>query len=329
MRHFRLAAYMPLLASLLVLLTCADTAFAFRNLSRQSLDPLPSWNNNATKEQILAFIKNADNPTNPGFIPQQDRIATLDLDGTLMVEKPQFAQLALALEKLRKQAKAKPGLRDKEPWKAAVNNDETYIRENTTEILLKAVEGMSLDEYRKASADFLKNEHHPRFGVPYQDTVYKPMMELIDTLREHGFMVYLVSSTQSEFIRALQSQKLRNIYPHEIIGSRVAVEFEAEGPQFIQGSFFREPDNWLTGKAENIREHLGKGPVFVVGNSMADYEMLSYAVHSPFKSLCLIINHDDEAREYAYADQDILAMAKKRGWTVVSIKNDWSTILGE
>ncbi len=329
MRHFRSAVLMPLVAALLVFLASAGSASAFRNLSRESLDPLPSWKNNATKTLILTFLKNADNPTNPGYIPKADRIAALDLDGTLMVEKPQFAQLQLALKRLREQAQEDPSLKEKQPWKAALEDDETYIRENTSEILLKAVEGLSLNDYRTASEQFLRSERHPRFGVPYQDTLYKPMLELIDALRERGFMIYLVSGTQTEFMRALQAQKLHSIYPHEIIGSRVAVEFESEGPLFIQGTYFREPDNWLTGKAENIREHLGKGPVFVVGNSMADYEMLTYADHNPYKSLCLIINHDDESREYAYADDELLAMAKKRGWKVVSIKDDWTSILGE
>lgn len=329
MRYLRLTAITPLFMAMVVLLTGAGTAFGFRNLTRQSLDPLPSWKDNAIKAQILTFLKNADNPTHPGFIPKEDRIAALDLDGTLMVEEPQLAQVAFALQQLRDQALKDPSLQEKQPWKAAMGNDDTYIRENQAEILIKAVEGMGLEEYRKNAEHFLRSQRHPRFGVAYKDTLYQPMLELVDTLREHGFMVYLVSGTQTEFIRALQSQKLHSIHPHEIIGSRVAIEFNSEGPTFIQGSYFREPDNWLTGKAENIRETLGKGPVFVAGNSMADYEMLIYADHSPYQSLCLVINHDDATREYTYPDEELLALAKKRGWSVVSIKNDWSSILGE
>ncbi|MGE9293231.1 MAG: HAD family hydrolase [Puniceicoccales bacterium] len=325
MHHLRLAVTV----TLVVFLSGAGHLYGFRNLSRQSLDPLPSWKDNATKTLILDFLKNADNPTNPGFIPKEDRIAALDLDGTLMVEKVQPTQVEFALTELRRQAEKDPSLKEKQPWKAALENDQTYIRENKSEILLKSVEGMSLEEFRQSAADFLKAERHPRYGIPYKDLLYKPMLELVDALREHGFMVYLVSGTQTEFIRALQAQTLRNIQPREIIGSRVAIDFDAEGPHFIQGTYFREPDNWLTGKAENIREYLGKGPVFVAGNSMADYEMLIYADHSPHHNLCLIINHDDDSREYTYQDKELMDLAKKFNWTVVSIKNDWTSILGE
>jgi len=313
---------------LLVLFCSPETVHAFRTITVQTIDPLPSWNDTVAKTRILTFIKQASDPAHPGFIPKNERIAAIDLDGTLIVEKPLSVQVEVALDLLRRQVRDDRSLRDQQPWKAARENDLEYIRENLNEVLLKAVEGMSLAEYRKYAALVLRNNRHPRFDLPYKSTVYKPMLELIQTLHEAGFRVYLVGGAQTEFIRALAAEKIDSIEPYEVIGSRVAIEFDpGEGnPRFKQNGYFLEPDNWLNGKAENIRELLGMGPVIVAGNSMGDLEMLTYADSNSRPHLCLVINHDDENREYAYPDKELLDLAKKEGWTVVSIKGDWSKL---
>ncbi|MEM9227306.1 MAG: HAD family hydrolase, partial [Verrucomicrobiota bacterium] len=260
-------------------------------------------------------------------IPQAERIAAIDLDGTLMVEQPRYAQVELALEILRDQARADRNLQDTQPWKAARENDYTYVRENTAEVLLKAIEGMSLREYREHALRFLRSKQHERFGVPFSATLYEPMIELIEALRSGGFAVYLISGSKTEFLRALREEVLSDFSSRDLIGTRVAIEFDPSGPVFTQSGYFQDPDSWLTGKAEKLRESIGRGPVFVAGNGMIDYELLTYADSSTRKGFCLVINHDDESREYAYTDEELLKIARERGWTIVSMEDDWRTVL--
>lgn len=315
----------------LVILAAMSTAQGFRSLTRTTIDPLPSWEETPVKREILTFIANAGNPAHPAYIPVEERIAVLDLDGAMLVEKPQMLQVEVALDKLRTEALADRSLADKQPWKAALENDTDYIRENKTAVLLQSVEGRSLRQYRDASRHFIRTQEHERFGVPFKETVYQPMLELSRALRDGGFTVYLVSGSKTEFLRALQEEKLTDFKRHELIGTRVAIEFDPNepGPRFMVGDYFREPDNWLTGKAENIREYLGRGPVLAVGNSMGDYEMLTYTESSPRQSLCLVIDHDDAEREYAYEDKELIDLAKQNGWTIISMKDDWKTVLGD
>ncbi len=310
------------------MLLFSGSAQAFRTITVQTIDPLPSWNDSATKANILAFIKNASDPAHPGYIPRNERVAAIDVDGTLIVEKPLSAQVEVALDLLKREVRDDRSLRDQQPWKAARENDQEYIRENLSEVLLKAVEGMSLAEYREHAALVLRNNRHPRLDMPYKSTVYQPMIELVQALQDAGFSVYLVGGAQTEFIRALAAEKLSNISPYQVIGSRVAIEFNpAEGnPHFRQNGYFLEPDNWLNGKAENIRELLGMGPVLVAGNSMGDLEMLTFADTNKRPHLCLVISHDDAEREYSYPDKELLALAKQRGWVVISMHKDWSKL---
>jgi hypothetical protein len=55
--------------------------------------------------------------------------------------------------------------------------------------------------------------------------------------------------------------------------------------------------------------------------------MLRYTGSPTHPGLRLLVLHDDPEREFAYADgaEKSLEHADREGWTVVSIRNDWST----
>lgn len=74
------------------------------------------------------------------------------------------------------------------------------------------------------------------------------------------------------------------------------------------------------GKPEHAFAQTGRLHVFAGGN--ADVEMLESA---PF---AVLVNHDDEDRGYAYtvAAEKAPTKAKELGRTVISMKDDWSTI---
>ena len=66
----------------------------------QGADPLPSWNDGATKQSITNFVARVTTQ-GPDFVPVDQRIATFDNDGTLWIEQPMYVQLAFILDRVK------------------------------------------------------------------------------------------------------------------------------------------------------------------------------------------------------------------------------------
>ena len=93
------------------------------------------------------------------------------------------------------------------------------------------------------------------------------------------------------------------------------------------------------GKAIGINLFIGKRPQAAFGNSGGDREMLEWTGAGDGARLMMLVLHDDAEREYAYGpanglpdtkvgtfSQSLMDEAKQRGWTVISMKNDWKTV---
>lgn len=309
---------------IILLLLSVDGASAFR-LPQSIINPLASWNDSSAKISILNYVQRATNPADPGFVPAEERIAVFDMDGTILCEKPLHFQVAVSLEKLREQATADPSLAMKQPWKAAVERDDKYIlNTNAEEVAIMPFIGVTQRAYIDYARQFLEMQLHPKFNRPYGDLFYKPMIELMSLLAEKQFRVYVVSGAQTAFVRAALDGRV-NIQSSRAIGSRVALEFRLDKghPVFIRKDHYLNPMNLESGKPENIWEQIGNNPVFAVGNTMGDYELLQYAAHSNRASFVMIINHDDPVREYDYPNQEFLGKAAENSWLVVSMRNDF------
>jgi hypothetical protein len=87
-------------------------------------------------------------------------------------------------------------------------------------------------------------------------------------------------------------------------------------------------------KVEHIQSQVGIPPILAIGNSGGDREMLEWAQASRHGGLAVLIDHDDDEREFAYAGtavtfedaEPIAAVAERLGWVVVSMKNDWDPV---
>jgi hypothetical protein len=74
--------------------------------------------------------------------------------------------------------------------------------------------------------------------------------------------------------------------------------------------------------------------VLAAGNSAGDREMIEWAVATDGPSLGLLIDHDDADREVAYesvagtfeSTEKIVDIGRREGWTVVSMRDDWTTV---
>jgi len=299
--------------------------------SEVSAGPLSLWNETSSKNRIVDFVEKVNDPLDPSFVPEKDRIAVFDLDGTLFCEKPLYLQVLIAAERLYDLAEKDPQLRDNQPYKGAWERDWDYISnsKNYLRMNLIAFEGMTQEEYMQYSLKFLGRDH-PVYGVPYVKLFYLPMEQLLEYLAISGFQIYIVSGSPQEFIRSFSEEEL-GIGRERVIGDTISIEFqvrEGNNVVFVRKPVIVEPEVLREGKPENIRMRIGRNAILAFGNSSDDIAMLEAAGAGGLPGLALTLHHDDKDREYSYdkGAEKMLKTAKQRDWVIVSMKNDFKDI---
>lgn len=300
-------------------------------------DPLPSWNDGASKSKIIEFVTAVTKEGGPDYVAPADRIATFDNDGTLWSEQPFYFQLAFALDRIKAMAPNHPEWTDKEPFKSVIAGDIKGVlasgEQGIAQIIAASHAGMTADEFAKIVADWIATARHPQTGLAYTDMTFKPMLELLDHLRANDFDVYIVSGGGVEFMRPW-TETAYGIPPQNVVGSSIKTKYEVkDGVPVIM----RLPEidfiDDKEGKPVGINKFIGKRPIAAFGNSDGDFQMLEWTTSGPGRRLGLIVHHDDAKREYAY-DRDShigqlvrgLDEGPQRGWVIVSMKDDWKTI---
>jgi len=296
-------------------------------------DPLVSWNEGTTKDTILNFVENVTNPASDNYVPQSDRIATIDNDGTLWTEKPIVIQGEFIKYRL---GNALPDLK-------------TLASLTEKDIVLEDLQlpEMTPEEYKQEAREFLDTQNHPYLGFPYIQLTFEPMVELVNYLQSNDFNVYICSGGGTDFIRSF-AEDAYGIPPENIIGSTTQTEYidpEDDGTYvLVKKPELVKPFNDGPGKVVGIDRLIGKKPIMAVGNSSGDLPMLDYTDDGIGPALMMLLHHDDP-RECPYAagnpdiycpydqrsDDDINAfdVAESRGWTVISMKDDFVTVYGE
>jgi hypothetical protein len=302
---------------------------------------LPSWRDGAAKQAILDFV---DRTCGDGAnaVPVEERVAVFDNDGTLWCEKPMPIQLDFILRRLVEMAEGKPELRDRQPWKAAVERDYGWLGalmaehyagdDSNVKILaggiLAAYEGMSVDDFDARSDVFLRSAQHPTLGRSYLECAYVPMLELLGYLEANGFANYIVSGGGRDFMRPI-SQEVYGIPRERVIGSAPAFAYTSDDRG---GTITHKaaPDYLDDGPEKPIRiwSRTGRRPLLAAGNSNGDVPMLDFTQHEDKPALRLLVLHDDSQREFDYTTgaEQAIERADKMGWTVISVKNDWARV---
>jgi phosphoserine phosphatase len=297
---------------------------------------LPSWREGAARAAILAFIDRVTTP-GPDFVAPMDRIAVFDNDGTLWAELPVPVQAAFILDRIRALAPKFPEWRDQQPFKAVLEGDVgaamTMGMEGLLQMVMATHAGITSDEFSGLVQDWITTARHPRFNRLHTELIYQPMLELLDLLRSNGFKTFIVSGGGIEFMRSF-SEAVYGIPPEQVIGSTIATRYTIVDGQPV---LLREAEltfnNDKAGKPVAINAHIGRRPIAAFGNSDGDFAMLEWTTTGPGPRFGLLVHHDDATREYAY-DRDAglarlargLDEAEARGWTVVSMKDDWETV---
>ena len=322
----------------IVALTAASSSV--RHALAEGTETLPSWAEGDAKARILEFVAATTTKGSPDFVEPAARIAVFDNDGTLWGEQPMYVQLAFALDRVRQLAPQHPEWQTTEPFKSVLSGDMAGVAASGERGLLELVAathaGMSAEEFEKIVSDWIEGSRHPTSGKPYTAHIFQPMVELIDYLKANEFAVFIVSGGGVEFMRPW-TERVYGIPPENVVGSSIKTKYELrDGHPAIT----RLPEiDFIDdgpGKPVGIHKFIGRRPIAAFGNSDGDIEILEWTTAGPGRSFGLIVHHDDAQRENAY-DRDShfgrlargLDEASARGWTIVSIKNDWKVVYPE
>ncbi|HEY7297398.1 MAG TPA: HAD family hydrolase [Xanthobacteraceae bacterium] len=307
-------------------------------------EPLPSWNEGPTKQTIVNFIKETTDPASPKFVMPEERIATFDQDGTLWVEHPMYTQVVYCLERVPAAVAQKPELKNRKPFKTVLSgNPEDIARlslHDLEEVLVATLTGMPVAVFEAEAKKWIETANHPRWKRRYIDLTYQPMQEVLQYMRSNGYKTYIVTGGGQDFVR-VYSQTVYGIPREQVVGTAGGTKYgyDKSGRPFLT----KEPKLLLNdnnaGKPEGIHLMIGRRPRAAFGNSTGDRQMLEYTGGGDGTRLMMLVLHDDAQREYAYGPaqglpntkvgtftQALYDEAKKDGWTVISMKNDWKRI---
>ena len=303
---------------------------------------LASWNDTPTKAAITAFVERVTSGSDA--VPEAERVAVFDNDGTLWTEKPMPVELVFILHRWVEMAEADPTLRDRQPWKAAVERDYGFLAgaidkhyagdDADVKVLMAGVigafAGTEVESYGQQAGTFIREGTHPTLQRPFHAVGFQPMVELLRYLEGAGFTTFIASGGNRDFMRGF-AHEVYGIPPERIIGSSNELTWVEDGDGSLV--YAAAPDVFDDGPAKPIRiwSRIGRRPLIAGGNSNGDIPMLSFAGTSARPGLRLLVLHDDAEREadYVKGAETALDRARADGWTVISIKDDWATVFAD
>src|SRR6478609_6835000 len=303
---------------------------------------LSLWTDGATRSAITDFVARVSDEGGSDYVEPAARVAVFDNDGTLWSEKPLPIQLDFTIRQLARLAAADPSLRDRQPYKAAYEGDQHWMGaamvkhyrgdDGDLQLLMGAItsafDTVDVEAYDRQVLAFFDEATHPTLGRAYRECGYAPMVELLLYLEENGFTTYIASGGDRDFMRPVAGD-LYGVPPERVIGSALGLTYRQDesGSDLLYKAAM---DFFDDGPEKPIRiwSRIGRRPVISVGNSNGDLPMLSFAGGPSLPSLPVLILHDDADREFDYVAgaEQALEVAADRDWTVVSMKNDWSTM---
>jgi len=303
---------------------------------------LSLWTDGATRSAITDFVARVTDEGGSDYVEPAARVAVFDNDGTLWSEKPLPIQLDFTITPLPRLAAADPTLRDRQPYKAAYEGDQHWMGaamvkhyhgdDGDLQLLMGAItsafDTVDVEAYDRQVLAFFDEATHPTLGRAYRECGYAPMVELLLYLEENGFTTYIASGGDRDFMRPVAGD-LYGIPPERVIGSALGLEYRSDNDTHTllykaAMEFFDDGPE----KPVRIWSRIGRRPILSAGNSNGDVPMLAYSGREESPALRLLLLHDDDQREFSYTAgaENALDVADQQGWTVVSMKNDWTGV---
>ena len=312
-------------------------ALAFTSTVARAADPLPSWNDTASRQSIVAFVEKVTKEGSPDFVPAPERIAVFDNDGTLWSEQPMYFQAFFIFDRLKQLAPQHPEWKTREPFASVLKDDVKSALAGGEHALIEMAmathAGMTTEEFEIIVRDWITTARHPKTGKLYTEMVFQPMLEVLAYLRANGFKTFIVSGGGIEFMRPW-AERVYGVPPEQVIGSSIMTKFEMREGQPV---LVRLPElNFVddgAGKPVGIQMQIGRRPIAAFGNSDGDLQMLQWTAAGKGARFCLYVHHTDAEREWAYDRKSSIGRldkgfdeARARGWTIVDIKQDWKWV---
>jgi phosphoserine phosphatase len=298
---------------------------------------LPSWNDTATTRAITDFVAAATREGDAGYIPPEERIAVFDNDGTLWTEKPMPVQLDFIVRTFAAVAERNPEKRTQQPYKAAYEHDLGWLGkamvkhyqgdEGDLMLLIAALSevsgGVDVEEYARQVLAFFTEAEHPALKRPYRSCGFVPMIELLRYLEANGFLTFIVSGGDRDFMRPA-AERIYGIPRERVVGSGFGVEYVAGGAGKVLYTNSLAAFDDGPQKPLHIWARTGRRPAIAAGNSNGDLEMLRFAGGEDGPALRLVVVHDDGEREVD--DRGGAEKVLGAGFTEISMRDDWATV---
>jgi len=308
-----------------------------------------SWNSDAKAlEALQDYVEDVTNPKSANYISEEDRIATFDMDGTFVGELyPTYFEYNL----LEYRVLDDPSYKDKAPAdvKEAAQNIRDFVRKGKklpdhfdmihARAAAKAYAGMTIAEFDAYVKAYAQKEANGFEGMTYGQSFYKPMLEVFDYLKDHGFTYYVVSGSDRFICRALVESI--GIAPNRVIGMDVKLVSSNQGEEpgvdhpMGRDEYLVRTDSLLvknlkTNKVLQISQEIGKVPVLSFGNSSGDTSMHNYCLSSSHRCAAFMLIADDADRDHANSQKaaDLKEKWIEAGYHVISMKDDFLTIYG-
>ncbi|MEE4136052.1 MAG: HAD family hydrolase [Desulforhopalus sp.] len=300
-------------------------------------DLLPSWNDTPSKNAIVAFVEKVTKQGGVDFVPNAERIAVFDNDGTLWSEQPMYFQAFFIFDRIQHLAPQHPEWKEQEPFASVLKGDVKAAlaggEHALVEMTMATHAGMTTEEFERIVIDWITTAKHPKTGKLYTEMVYQPMLEVLTYLRANGFKTFIVSGGGIEFMRPW-AEKVYGVPPEQVIGSSIKTKYEVRDGQPV---IIRLPElNFIddkAGKPVGIHQHIGRRPIFAAGNSDGDFQMLEWTTSGAGSRFGMLIHHTDADREWAYDRNSHVGRldkgldeAQARGWMVVDMQADWKVV---
>jgi phosphoserine phosphatase len=299
--------------------------------------PLPSWRATRQTQAIIAFVECVTKEGSANFVPQSERIAVFDDDGTLWGEQPLYVQAAFVVDRLQELAPQHADWKDRQPFKGVLEGDARAIaatgEQGLAELIAATHTGNTTDEFAAIVTRWIQTARHPGLNRTYTELVYQPMLELLAYLHANDFKVFIISGGGVEFMRPWV-ERVYGVPKERVVGSRARMIYEGGGghPVLLRLAEVELLDE-EAGKPAGIYQQIGQRPIAAFGNSDGDLEMLEWTTTARGMRLGVIIHHTDAEREWAYDRRShvgqlarALDEAPGRGWVVVDMKRDWAVI---
>ena len=307
------------------------------------------WNADAPAlNALIEYVEAVTDASSPDYIPEEDRIAVFDMDGTLMGELyPTYLEYYMLAWRILKDPTFEPDAEMLEVGRTLRDCalDNSFPEDMPMQHAIQAARayaGMTLLEFANFVTTILVREADGFEGMTYGEAYYLPMEEVVEYLQENDFKCYVCSGSD-RFICRTFIEGMVDIPFENVIGMDVALEATGQGDTEGLNYVYTTSDdvvrtdkllikNLKMNKVAQIAQEIGRQPVLSFGNSSGDVSMHNYVLYNNrYRSASFQLIADDEVRDYGSAEKgaELREKWEGMGFNVISMANDWKTIYGD